>query len=152
MTILIVFHTSSAYLAEMKRTWYHWLSFGLLFVMGSSGLYGGLLLIADPSGDTLQMPASFLDPTPFPNYLLPGLLLLLVVGVLEWVTAVFTLLRQRQYAFWIILSGGALAIWITVQVIMIGYLHWMQPLCFGWGIALLLLGAYAARQERLRTE
>lgn len=118
--------------------------------MGMGGLYGGMLLVADPTGGALQLAPHFLEGTPFANYLLPGLLLLTTVGILEWVSAVLTLVRQRRYPFWVIASGAALTIWITAQVFMIGYLHWFQPLCFAWGLLLLWLGGYAVRKDRLQ--
>ena len=59
-----------------------WLLLVLLLVQGLGGLAGGLSLALQPDGSIMQMPLSYLDGSPFSDYLIPGLILLLVLGVL----------------------------------------------------------------------
>jgi hypothetical protein len=47
----------------------------LLFFNAVSALYGGWLLISDPSGKSLELPLYWLDHSPFENYLTPGIIL-----------------------------------------------------------------------------
>ena len=59
------------------------LRYGLLAALamqGLSGLAGGYGLIADPSGEAVGLRLAWLDQTPFSDYLLPGLILLIVLG------------------------------------------------------------------------
>ena len=52
-----------------------------IFFQALSGLGGGVFLITDPTEETLNLPLSFLINSPFPNYLIPGIILFTVLGV-----------------------------------------------------------------------
>jgi peptidoglycan/LPS O-acetylase OafA/YrhL len=86
-----------------------------------SGLGGGIFLIADPTGETLNLPLSFLRDSPFTDYLIPGIILFTVLGVYPLIVSAG--LWKRKYWGWLgsILLGIALLIWIFVEIIMIGY-------------------------------
>jgi hypothetical protein len=58
----------------------------LLFFQALSAIFGGGALVLDPSGGLLQMPLELLQHSPFPNYFLPGLFLLVVLGVVPLIT------------------------------------------------------------------
>jgi hypothetical protein len=62
--------------------------FVLLLVNGLGALYGGFLLMVDPSGSKMQMPLSYLEHSPFSNYLIPGIILFIVNGLFSFVTLV----------------------------------------------------------------
>lgn len=49
--------------------------------LGIGAVGGGLMLLADPSGDTIGMPATVLERSPFDNFLVPGILLLVIFGI-----------------------------------------------------------------------
>ena len=54
---------------------------GLMLFQALSGLFGGGALILDPTGHSLQIPLSLLEGSPFSNYLLPGIILFVVLGI-----------------------------------------------------------------------
>jgi len=54
----------------------------LLLFLSLGALFGGGVLIIDPSGDLFQMPVIILQNSPFNNFLIPGLFLFIVLGVL----------------------------------------------------------------------
>jgi hypothetical protein len=85
------------------------------------------------------VPTEWLKETPFNTYFIPGLLLFTLVGGTNFI-AFIMLLRSSQYsreaAF---LSGAVLVIWIIIQLLMIGYVSWLQPVVFLTGITILLL-------------
>jgi hypothetical protein len=91
----------------------------LLIVNGIGALYGGFHLIADPSGAGLQMPLSFLEHSPFQSYLIPGIILLIVNGILSFVAIGAVILKPRYYSWFIIIQGIILTGWIIVQVILL---------------------------------
>lgn len=95
--------------------------FILVLFQGISGLIGGFGLIADPSGASLQIPIEWLEGSPFHNYLLPGIILFLILGVAPVIIG-FGLWKEKQWA-WVgsFLLGIALVIWIIVEIIVIGY-------------------------------
>ena len=68
------------------------------------------------------MPLSLLEGTPFKDYLIPGLILLIVVGLFA-LLVLAGLLRRWKPAWWLSLaSGGGLVIWIIAEVALLGYL------------------------------
>ena len=93
----------------------------LIGFQGLSGLLGGFGLIADPTGESLGIPLEWLDNTLFSSYLIPGLILFVVLGLVPLVV---------YYGFWkekswadvgSLFVGVALVIWIGVEIAMIGY-------------------------------
>lgn len=82
---------------------------------------GGIGLVADPVNN-IGMPVSLLDGTPFKDYLIPGLILLIVVGLFSLLVFVGLLLRWKP-AWWLSLaSGGGQVIWIITEAALLGYL------------------------------
>lgn len=100
----------------------------LTAVQAAGAMGGGIALVRDPVKN-IGMPLSLLDGTPFKDYLIPGLILLAVVGVFSLLVFVGLLLKWKA-AWWLSLaSGGGLVIWIIAEVALLGYLP-------GAGIAL----------------
>lgn len=50
--------------------------------LGVGAVGGGLMLLIDPSGEMMGMPTSVLERSPFDSFIVPGILLFLVFGVL----------------------------------------------------------------------
>jgi hypothetical protein len=110
----------------------------LLIFQGISGLAGGIGLVMDPTGESLQIPLSWIENSPFENYLIPGLILLTVLGIFPLVVS-YALWRQLIWAW----TGGlfvgiALIVWIGVEILIIGYQS-QPPLQLIYGSAGLLL-------------
>jgi len=53
----------------------------LLAFQALSGLFGGAALVLDPSGSSIRLPLSLLEGSPFGNFLIPGIILFLVLGI-----------------------------------------------------------------------
>lgn len=107
----------------------------LLLFNAIGAFYGSYMLIADPAGVEIGLPPGMLEGSPFHNYLVPGLVLLLVNGVLP-AAAAYGLIRRRPSAplpvlsvlknyHWAwsltLLSGVGLMIWMGVQIALLGY-------------------------------
>lgn len=124
-----------------------YLLIALLTLLGVTAGYGGFNLVADPSGARLQMPLAFLERSPFHDYLIPGIILLLVLGVTSLVTALALWLQPHwaianelerlihQHWAWTltVTIGFALVIWIIVQLTMMPY-FFLQPVMLIWGL------------------
>lgn len=91
----------------------------LLLVNGTGAVYGGYQLITDPSGSKLQMPLSFLEHSPFHNYLIPGIILMVVNGISSFITFSAILLKTKNYTWYIIAQGILLCGWIIIQMILL---------------------------------
>ena len=126
--------------------------FFLQIFLGLNGLMGGGAFLIAPDGRLLQIPVSYLNNTPFHNFLIPGLLLFMFLGVYPMFIA-FSLWKQpvwrrpdllnpfKQYHWsWTgSLTAGVIAmIWILVQIqwIPVGFLH---IFVFSWGVLILLV-------------
>lgn len=107
---------------------------------GLSGLLGGTMLVSDPSGVSLQMKLEWLQGTPFENFLIPGIVLLLFVGLGQFVGALTTFFQYRHARLIAVCLGGILSIWILFQVGWIGYKSVLQPLYFILGAMEIFLG------------
>lgn len=131
------------------------LRFLLIFlhlILGLNGLAGGLLLMLKPDGSLLQMNVDWLQYSPFPNFLLPGVLLFTFLGVLPLLTLFglitnknvhllnfLNLYADRNWAWCFSLYTGTIAIlWINVQLVMTQY-FWLQPVISLTGLAILVL-------------
>jgi hypothetical protein len=109
-----------------------WALLVLLVVQGVGGLAGGLALTVAPDGSIMRMPASLLEGSPFRDFLVPGLILLLVLGVLPLAAATGLWLRRRWAWYAGFTVGCGLMIWILVEITIIPY-DPLQPVCGGIG-------------------
>lgn len=98
----------------------------LLAFQGLSGLGGGAILVIDPSGGLLGLPLSVLRRGPFADFLVPGVILLLVLGVLPAVTAVALWVRPRWRAVgWLERALGEHWSWVCAIAVGLGLLIWL---------------------------
>lgn len=108
------------------------LAAGLLF-QGLSGVVGGSALVMDPSGGLVRIPASWLDGSSFSDYLVPGLILLVVLGLFP-LLALYGLWTRLLWAWHSALAVGVgLIVWIAVEILIIGYKS-SPPLQLGYGL------------------
>jgi len=93
----------------------------LTLIQAVGAIAGGIGLVRDPIKN-IGMPLSVLEGSPFKDYLIPGLILLVVVGLFA-LLVLAGLLRRWKPAWWLSLaSGGGLVIWIAAEVALLGYL------------------------------
>jgi hypothetical protein len=136
----------------------------LLVFLGVSGLFGGVAFIAAPDGSILHAPKAWLENIPFSDFLIPGLLLFFVVGVLPLCVAVALLRRpawpglQRvlpfrgQYWGWTAagLAGFGIIIFEIVEAAYIGLGSVLQYLYLLVGVAIVVLALSRPVREYYR--
>ncbi|WP_245237733.1 hypothetical protein, partial [Paenibacillus ihuae] len=66
--------------------------------LGVGAIAGGVMLLIDPSGEMMGMPTSVLERSPFNNFIIPGMLLFLVFGVLPLVV-LFALVKKPDWGW-----------------------------------------------------
>ena len=103
--------------------------------VGVTAIVSGALLVAAPSGALLQAPPEMLQATPFRDFLIPGIILVLVNGFGQGAAAMLTFRRHPRAPPAGAVFGLGLMIWIFVQVNMIGGGHWLQYSYFAIGVA-----------------
>ena len=108
--------------------------------IGVTAVLGGFGLVTDPSGAKAGLSLEWLGSSPFTDYLIPGLFLVLVIGVGSLVIAAATFMRARHAGLLNIVGGLILMTYLGFEVLFVGLLNLMQPLYFGLGITVVLLG------------
>jgi hypothetical protein len=130
---------------------------------GLSALGGGGMLIIRPDGSLLGMNTSFLKGTPFTTYLLPGWILLVLLGILPVLTAsglflrptwtwpdTLNLYKDRHWSWALSIYVGVILIgWITIQITMIPY-FWLQPALLCTGLLMLILSLLPSVMKHLQ--
>lgn len=113
----------------------------ILLLFNSIGaIYGGLHLITHPDGSSLQMSLDWLQYSPFSDYLIPGIILLVVNGLFGFFVLGLMIFRHKNFPWFVIAQGALLAGWILVQMIMFRSVLALQVIMGSTGLALLLLG------------
>jgi len=98
-----------------------WALTALILLQALGGIPAGAGMVADPVAN-IGMPLDMLEGSPFEDYLIPGLILLIVLGVFP-LTVFVGLLRRRRCAWWMSVAVGAgLIIWILTELALLGYL------------------------------
>jgi hypothetical protein len=113
--------------SQERRPTALWMLRGALGFVSVSALFGGAMLLADPSGSGLEMPVTYLRGTPFEDYRVPGAILFCVLGIGP-MAALYGIRSRRRWAWWgSVAAGVALLMWLAVQVALIGYRSFLQP-------------------------
>ena len=108
------------------------LAFGALNAFGG-GYYG----LSGAEG----VPTEWLEGSPFPDYFVPSLILLVVVGGSLLMAAIAVVAGLRIARLSASAAGLVLLGWLVAQLAIIGYVSWMQPTTAIAGVLVLLLGA-----------
>lgn len=127
-------------------------SISLLLFNSISALGGGAMLIIDPSGQLIQLPIQYLDHSPFSNFLIPGIILFTMNGVLSAFVAFAVLKKFKRYPLLIILQGLILAVWLSVQIIIIrDFYPPMHVTCYLVALGVIVCGSMLFRRMEMLT-
>ncbi len=112
----------------------------LLLLNGLGAIYGGVNLIAYPDGSSLQLSLSWLKYSPFSNYLVPGIILLVSNGLLSLAVIAGILMRAKISSLLVLLQGVVLTGWIIVQMLLIHTIYFLHVVMGTIGILLMVTG------------
>jgi hypothetical protein len=107
--------------------------------IGLTAIAGGFRLVSNPSG-TLDIPLEWLSNSPFTNYFIPGLVLLIIIGFGNVLAGMVTFLRKRYTGSLAVVLGTFLILYMTIEVWFIDLRNFLQPLYFILGVIELILG------------
>jgi len=113
----------------------------------------GAMLFLAPDGHLMQMSVSMLEHSPFSNFLIPGLILFVFLGIYPLAVAyglwkqpgwrwpdALNPFRGIHWSWAASLAAGVIVIlWIVVEVLMLQAVAFLHILYFAWGIVLVLL-------------
>lgn len=138
----------------------------LLLFQSLSAIGGGAALVIRPDGRLLNLPVTLLKHSPFKDFLIPGLFLLIVLGLLPAYTIYALLKRPRcrllealnpdraiHWSWWLaFLVGILLILWIDFQVMFIRSVSILHLIYSLLGVAIVLLVNLPATRQFLRKE
>lgn len=137
----------------------------LLVLQAITGLWGGAYLIVAPDGSLFDMPVSALKNSPFTTFLIPGLALLVLLGIVpafaaygmiahpKWKWPQKLNVYSNQFWAWTfaLYAGLMLIIWIDVQVAVIGYGDVLQAIYAVMGLTITILSLLPAVKNNYAT-
>lgn len=125
----------------------------LLAFLGVGAIFGGGVFIISPSGELFGMPLSMLVNSPFNNFLIPGIILFSVLGLVP-IAITFALIKRPEYKlaelfnfykdmYWAwtycIYIAFALIIWIQLEMTFLSAVHWSHTLYMFFAIAIIFV-------------
>jgi len=138
----------------MKPTTTRNILISLLLFLGVSAIGGGGALIISPSGKLLGgLPLSILADSPFGDFLIPGIILFTILGLLPCyisyalikkpnnsIAEFFNLFKDMYWAWsFSIYIGFALIIWVQVETIYIKGTGWLQTFYILYSVPIILV-------------
>ena len=130
-------------IAEAHPTWVRYSLGGLLTFGALNALGGGYYGLTGAAG----VPTEWLEGSPFADYFVPSLILLVIVGGSFIVAAIAVFARLRAARPTVFMAAFVVLGWLAVQMAIIGFVSWMQPATAIAGLVVLILGSQLPRRE-----
>ena len=119
----------------------------LLIINGFTAIAGGLLLVLEPDGRLLHISVLWLKGLALKNYLLPGFILLFVIGFFSIYADILIITCYKYAPAYMAVEGFFLLVWTIVQVLTFSRLSFLQPVYGFVAIALLLFGFILSKYQ-----
>jgi hypothetical protein len=129
------------------KTGYRFL-FALHVFVGIGAMAGGLAAITNPL-NPLGIPVSALKNSPFNDFLIPGLILFIVIGLGNVMSAFLFHFKLNLQGYISSVFSWALVIWIIVQCIMLGGVNILHIIYFVIGLIQAALSMMLLFEQRL---
>lgn len=104
-------------------------------------------MLIDPSGTNQGISIETLKNTPFDDFLIPGLILFIMFGLGGLITTIIVMKKIKGYPFLTISMGFALSLFISVEILMLKDVHFLQIIYAIIGISLVILGILLRKKE-----
>lgn len=116
----------------------------LLLFLGITASIGGIQLIRT---NGMGMPLSSLQNTPFSSFIMPGLILLFIVGGTSLLAA-FLHIKNHKYAIESSVTAGfGIQIWVVTELFMLTHKSFLQAIYFTLGIIILILSMFLLKKS-----
>jgi hypothetical protein len=114
----------------------------LLLLVGSLAIGGGWMLVRDSSGYSMQLASEMLYKSPFNNYLVPGVILLLAIGFPSIVVAILGVRTYEYYPILLVFQAFILFGWLTIELLInIEFYHPLYHIpLYTIGLVLIVIG------------
>ncbi|MFW6287301.1 MAG: hypothetical protein ACOC2J_00955 [bacterium] len=116
--------------------------------VGVGALFGGLGAVLNPN-EPMGITVDALKYGPFNNFLIPGLFLMIVMGIGNIITA-YLIHKQSNYRVHAsFISGWILVSWIAIQCIILFSINILHVIFFLLGLLMVILATTLMFKERL---
>jgi hypothetical protein len=115
------------------------LLFSIICFIAITTLFAGIILMSVPDGSMLRLPISLLHSTVFKDFRLPGFLLFLFVGGINFLAAFNLLINNKKRFNWTLLAGIITVLWVMIQWMLIGNTMLTDLVYFFAGASIVLL-------------
>jgi hypothetical protein len=132
----------------IARPRFVWIAVVIEFLTALTAIPVGWILMSDPSGAGIQLPPEWIQGSPFGNYFVPGLYLFAMNGFGMLIAAALTLIRHWSAPWLTAILGVGLIVWITVQLLLMPEVMWLQPVFMAAGIVLGFVSLFWLRETR----
>ncbi len=148
-----IVHRHKIHYLMIKKSFVHYLLYFFITLLIINALPAGVMFIIDPSGAIIGLSTELLAKAPFGNFLIPGLFLLLVMGLLPIVILYGLVNRSKivwaerinlykemhwswTYSFYL---GLVMIIWINIQLLMMKEYSFLQVVISLLGVAIIIV-------------
>ncbi|OGO07973.1 MAG: hypothetical protein A2Y92_02335, partial [Chloroflexi bacterium RBG_13_57_8] len=134
------------------RPLFSWILIILNFVLATGAITSGPMLFLKPDGSLMKWTVDLLEGTPFPDFLIPGIILFVLLGIYPLIVGlglvkttskwleVINPLKKYHWAWTGSLGVGIiLLIWIITETSLLGYISFLQPVMTVWGLLILVV-------------
>ncbi len=121
----------------------------VLAFLALSCIVSGLVLVAHPNGGDLIKPVNLLGPTPFKDFLIPGIILTAVIGGINLLAVIFNIQHRDSHYNWSLAGGIVVIVWILAEMMMIKAASWLHFLFLGCGVLIMLLSLRLKAKSKL---
>ncbi|WP_298153353.1 hypothetical protein [Flavobacterium sp.] len=112
----------------------------ILIIVGLNAVYAGIVLIVYPNGEILGLSRTILKYSPFTDFYIPGIFLLVLNGISSITVAISTAANKKYYPRLITMQGIILVFWLVFQVNYLRKVTTLQLAMVLLGILLISIG------------
>lgn len=119
----------------------------LTFFNSVQAIYEGINFITAPDGSGMGLTVQLLEHSPFKNFVIPGLILLISIGLSGLIVAAALLMQLKDYYWYIIIQGFIVMVWIAVQIFMLQRISPLHFIIASVGLLLCIGGVWLRNLE-----
>ncbi len=117
-------------------------------IVAFSAIPAGILMVIQPDGSKLGIPMELLDASPFSDFFIPGLFLLVINGLAQGFAGLSSFNQFKFYRTLGFILGIVLVLWIIIQVYFINPIHYLQVIYFILGITEVVLALFLLNTKK----
>lgn len=113
--------------------------FSLVSFVAVSATLSGLWLMSNPDSGFMKLPYGLLEGTPFTSFLVPGILLTILVGGINFLAALSNLQQYSNRYNWSVCGGVLTASWVILEMALNRTTYWLQWVYLVIGLLIILV-------------